>query len=69
LQEKIHRMVGEGIKPEYDRLEKIFFSIRDRKKRLMEKFSEDANSKGHSLAEELVNLRRVILDSGEKNAI
>lgn len=52
-------LIGEGIEPNYSNLELVFFSKGERDKRLLSTFAEEAKAKGHSLAHELVEKRKI----------
>lgn len=58
-------IVGECIEPNYSELEKKFFSQGERENGLINQFAQQAKQKGHSLAHELVERRRI--DFGNYN--
>lgn len=52
-------LVGEGIEPDYNTLEKAFFSRIEREKQLMNTYAQEAEAKGLSLAHIIVEKRRI----------
>lgn len=52
-------LVGEGMTPNYSNLEKTFFSTKEREANLMDEFLRDAKLRGDSLAQEIVDRRRI----------
>lgn len=52
-------LVGEGIEPNYELLEREFFRRREREVKIIDELVEEARLKNHSLAQELVDQRRI----------
>jgi hypothetical protein len=52
-------ITGECMEPNYSELEKKFLSKAERERRLIDEYTQSAIEKGHSLAHELVDRRRI----------
>ncbi len=52
-------LIGEGIKPEYRELEKVFLTNFEKNQGMMKSYSEEAQKNGETIAEQLIKNRKI----------